>query len=144
MYIKYIHTSLSTRSCVFQVNSSHPHLSSAHNPVSVRLIFWSLIVGCFSIHFQLGSTNGFAARFLGFSVYVSNTTNKSEGSLCFKDTNYTVNTIPPVINISCPMHGQYVIYYNERLSWTSFPSDAYQYAFNELCEFEVYGMHSII
>ncbi|XP_078327385.1 uncharacterized protein LOC111112168 isoform X1 [Crassostrea virginica] len=86
-----------------------------------------------------GSTNGFTPRFLGFSVYVSNTTNKSEGTLCFKDTNYTVNTIPPVINISCPMHGQYVIYYNERLSWTSFPSDGYRYAFNELCEFEVYG-----
>ncbi|XP_078327339.1 uncharacterized protein LOC111113019 isoform X1 [Crassostrea virginica] len=86
-----------------------------------------------------GSTNGFTPRFLGFSVYVSNTTDKSEGSLCFKDTNYTVNTIPPVINISCPMHGQYVIYYNERLSWTSFPNNEYQYAFNELCEFEVYG-----
>ncbi|XP_078330543.1 uncharacterized protein LOC111113024 [Crassostrea virginica] len=86
-----------------------------------------------------GSTNGFAARFLGFSVYVSNTTNKSEGSLCFKDRNYTVNTIPPVINITCPMHGQYVIYYNERLSWTSFHSDEYRYAYNELCEFEVYG-----
>ena len=98
----------------------------------------------FSLVFLLGPTNGFTPRFLGFSVYVSNTTDKSEGTLCFKDRNYTVNTIPPVINITCPMHGQYVIYYNERLSWTSFPSDAYQYAFNELCEFEVYGMNSII
>ena len=42
------------------------------------------------------------------------------------------------------MHGQYVIYYNERLSWTSFPSYAYQYAYNELCEFEVYGMNSYL
>nr|XP_022305250.1 proprotein convertase subtilisin/kexin type 5-like isoform X2 [Crassostrea virginica] len=86
-----------------------------------------------------GPTNGFTPRFLGFSVYVSNTTDKSEGSLCFKDTSYTVNTIPPVINITCPMHGQYVIYYNERLSWTSFPSDEYRYAHNDLCEFEIYG-----
>ena len=42
------------------------------------------------------------------------------------------------------MHGQYVIYYNERLSWTSFPTNEYRYAFNGLCEFEVYGMNSII
>ena len=55
----------------------------------------------------------FTPRFLGFSVYVSNITDKSEGTLCFKDRNYTVNTIPSVININCPMHGQYVIYYNE-------------------------------
>ncbi|XP_078327338.1 uncharacterized protein LOC111114405 isoform X2 [Crassostrea virginica] len=86
-----------------------------------------------------GSTNGFAARFLGFSVYVSNTTNKSEGILCFKDTNYTAATIPSVLNITCPMHGQYVIYYNERLSWTTFLSDKSRYAYNDLCEFEVYG-----
>ena len=95
--------------------------------------------------FQLGSTNGFAARFLGFSVYISNTTDKSDGTLCFKDTNYTVYTIPSVLNITCPMHGQYVIYYNERLSWTTtFFSDKSTYAYNDLCEFEVYGMYLII
>ena len=94
--------------------------------------------------FQLGSTNGFTPRFLGFSVYVSNTTDKSEGILCFKDTDYTAATIPSVLNITCPMHGQYVTYYNERLSWTSFPSDEYRYAYNELCEFEVYGMYLIM
>ena len=98
----------------------------------------------FTCCFSLGPTNGFTPRFLGFSVYVSNTTDKSEGTLCYKDENFNVSTIPSVLNITCPIHGQYVIYYNERLSWTSFPNDAYRYAFNELCEFEVYGMYSTI
>nr|XP_022305757.1 uncharacterized protein LOC111112519 [Crassostrea virginica] len=31
--------------------------------------------------------NGFTRYFLGFSVYISNTTNKEDGVLCFRDTN---------------------------------------------------------
>ena len=59
-------------------------------------------------------SNGFAGRFLGFSVYVSNTTKKEDGVLCFRDTNYTTVTIPNPVDISCPYHGRYVIYYNNR------------------------------
>ena len=94
-----------------------------------------------SICFPLGPTNGFTPRFLGFSVYISNTTDKSEGTLCFKDEDYNVSTIPSVLNITCSMHGQYVIYYNERQTGISFINDNYRYAFNELCEFEVYGRY---
>ena len=36
-----------------------------------------------------GQSNGYAPRFLGFSFYDSNTTNKSDATLCFKDTNFT-------------------------------------------------------
>lgn len=89
--------------------------------------------------FKLGSSNGFTKRFLGFSLYVSNTTKKSEGSLCFKDTNFTLSTIPAVFNTTCPVHGQYVIYYNERLQGVTYPHGYSQYAFNELCEVEVFG-----
>nr|XP_022305244.1 receptor-type tyrosine-protein phosphatase epsilon-like [Crassostrea virginica] len=86
-----------------------------------------------------GSSNGFTKRFLGFSLYVSNTTNKSEGSLCFKDTNFTLGTIPAVFNTTCLVHGQYVIYYNERLQGVTYPAGYSPYAFNELCEVEVFG-----
>lgn len=81
----------------------------------------------------------FTPSSLGFSMYVSNTTNKSEGVLCFKDTNFTTRTIPAVITIKCTVHGQYVIYYNERIPRVSYPEDFSKHAEADLCEAEVYG-----
>ena len=91
--------------------------------------------------FKLGPSNGFTERFLGFSLYVSNTTEKSEGFPCFKDTHFTLSTIPAVFNTTCPVHGQYVIYYNERLPGVTYPDNYSTYAFNELCELEVFGKY---
>ncbi|XP_062585032.1 uncharacterized protein LOC134246680 [Saccostrea cucullata] len=85
------------------------------------------------------STNGFTTRFLGFQVYISNTTDRLKGHLCFHDTNYTISTIPAVVNITCPVHGQYVIYHNERRPGVTYPDDYSKYAYIELCEVEVYG-----
>ncbi|XP_078327318.1 uncharacterized protein LOC144623098 [Crassostrea virginica] len=87
-----------------------------------------------------GTDSFLLGTFLGFSLYISNTTDKSQGTLCFKDSNYNASTIPPVVNITCPVHGQYVIYYNERLTNVTYPPDYYSYpAYNILCEVEVYG-----
>lgn len=87
----------------------------------------------------VGPRNGFTPRFLGFSLYVSNTTDISKGTLCYKDTGYRLDTIPAVFNTTCPVHGQYVIYHNERLSGVVYPGGYSKYAFNELCEVEVFG-----
>ncbi|XP_062570775.1 protein draper-like, partial [Saccostrea cucullata] len=86
--------------------------------------------------------NGFTPRFMGFYLYVSNTTNTQNGHLCFHDTNYTRATIPAVVNIRCPVHGQYVIYYNERPIKNDNRTEASEYAFTELCEVEVFGCSS--
>ncbi|XP_062596112.1 uncharacterized protein LOC134257523 [Saccostrea cucullata] len=87
-----------------------------------------------------GPSNGYTARFLGFYVYISNTTSRHDGHLCFHDTMYTNATIPAVVNITCPVHGQYVIYYNERPQMShAHASELSSYAHTELCELEVHG-----
>ncbi|XP_065925642.1 scavenger receptor class F member 2 isoform X2 [Magallana gigas] len=82
--------------------------------------------------------NGYTGRFLGYSVYVSNSTNKEDGVLCFKDINYTKATIPNPTDITCITHGRYVIYYNNRTN-PPYPDIYSPYAFSELCEVEVHG-----
>lgn len=56
----------------------------------------------------------FASRFLGFSIYISNTTEKEDGILCYRDTHHTASTIPANVTALCFMVGRYVIYYNTR------------------------------
>ena len=86
----------------------------------------------------LDASNGYTGRFLGYSVYISNTENKEDGVLCFRDTVYTPATIPNPVNITCTYHGRYVIYYNSRTN-PSYPDGYSKYAYNELCELEVLG-----
>lgn len=62
-----------------------------------------------------GYTNGFTSYPLGFSLYISNTTDRLEGVRCFHESKYTIHTIPDHMSIYCPHSGQYVIYYNERI-----------------------------
>lgn len=92
-----------------------------------------------SLSFLPGSKPYLPSSFLGFSLYVSNTTDISEGRLCFKDNHFTVTTIPSVFTVVCPMHGQYVIYHNERLKGVTYSTGYSSEALIKLCEVEVYG-----
>ncbi|XP_052692805.1 multiple epidermal growth factor-like domains protein 11 isoform X1 [Crassostrea angulata] len=86
-----------------------------------------------------GPSNDITKYFLGFSVYVSNTTARLQGTLCYKDDNFTLDTIPAVFTTTCPVHGQYVIYYNERLSGVTYPRGYSDRVSTDLCEVEVFG-----
>ncbi|XP_056017442.1 receptor-type tyrosine-protein phosphatase U-like [Ostrea edulis] len=58
-------------------------------------------------------------RFVGFSLYVSNTTIKEDGYLCYRNGQEL-----PALDFSrtCVKHGRYVIFYNERLDGTTYPT----------------------
>lgn len=76
-------------------------------------------------------------RFAGFSLHVSNTTDRHNGYLCYKDG----SELPPLDFITnCITHGRYVIFYNERISGTTYPiSYQTKNVFTELCEVTVLG-----
>ncbi|XP_056017448.1 uncharacterized protein LOC125648701 [Ostrea edulis] len=76
-------------------------------------------------------------RFAGFSLYVSNTTIKEDGYLCYKNG----QELPTLdFSTTCVKYARYVIFYNERLDGTTYPT-GYQttIVFTELCEVTVTG-----
>lgn len=76
-------------------------------------------------------------RFAGFSIYVSNTDADIKGSImCYKDG----PRLPSLNFTICMEYGRYVIYYNEQLGGTFYPSEYEVVNVNtELCEVKVQG-----
>ncbi|XP_022312237.2 uncharacterized protein LOC111117411 [Crassostrea virginica] len=88
---------------------------------------------------NMTSPSSYTSRMAGFFLYISNTTSKEDGHLCFHEIQ-TVNGTPSEDQrINCSVHGRYVIYYNERRHDVTYPDFFSEHAYYELCELEVYG-----
>ncbi|XP_061170701.1 multiple epidermal growth factor-like domains protein 10 [Saccostrea echinata] len=75
-------------------------------------------------------------RFAGFSLYLSNTSNKEDGQLCYKDG----PQLPPLEFMTiCTGHASRVIFYNERLDGMVYPEGYKLLIGTELCEVIVKG-----
>lgn len=76
-------------------------------------------------------------RLAGFSLYVSNTGDIQESTLCYNDG----PQLPPLnFTTECIESGRYVIFYNERFDRVTYPT-GYELTnvFTELCEVIVKG-----
>ncbi|XP_061170725.1 uncharacterized protein LOC133180172 [Saccostrea echinata] len=75
-------------------------------------------------------------RFAGFSIYISNSTDRGDWFHCYKDK----SGLPPLdFSTTCMKHGRYVIYYNERLKNITYPVGYQTTIITELCEVIVHG-----
>lgn len=59
------------------------------------------------IFFNTGGYNFYI--YSGLFVYVSNTTNIFDGTLCYKNNTFAIYTRPVDISIPCRMNGQFII-----------------------------------
>ncbi|XP_061170694.1 receptor-type tyrosine-protein phosphatase epsilon-like [Saccostrea echinata] len=94
-----------------------------------------------NIHFKdMGKENVLRqrGRFAGFSLYLSNSTEKDDGYMCYKDG----PELPPLnftSKLDCIGHTRYVIYYNERLTRVTYPEGYGFHSYTQLCEVVVEG-----
>lgn len=119
------------------------YIPTVYKSTTVCNIYWAIhLIHCTFYSLIPDNNHEIASSYLGFSVHVSNTTDKHHGVLCFKDNSFNESTMPAVFTTKCTVHGQYVIYNNEKLDGIENPDTNSAYVMNNLCEVEVYGKNS--
>ncbi|XP_069127218.1 multiple epidermal growth factor-like domains protein 11 isoform X3 [Argopecten irradians] len=93
--------------------------------------------GYITIYYR-GDSSYARQRFAGFMLYLSNTSDWTQGDLCHEDKSETEDDVSIHITIQCPSVAQYVTIYNyrgdpKRHDWYS------EDAILELCEVQVFG-----
>ncbi|XP_078330494.1 uncharacterized protein LOC111113725 [Crassostrea virginica] len=83
-------------------------------------------------------TSQFPSTFLGFSLYVSNTTRIKDRVLYYHDDQYTTLSIPPELTFTKPVQARYVTYYNSRKGGLSTKPGYSATASLGLCEVQVF------
>lgn len=73
----------------------------------------------------------------GFKIIVSDTKDWRGGHVCFHHNDLTAPS--SVKNVTCPVHGRYVTFYNERNATDVYPLIFSKFAYIQLCELEVLG-----
>ena len=86
-------------------------------------------------------TSQFPSTFLGFSLYVSNTTRIKDRVLYYHDDQYTTLSIPPELTFTKPVQARYVTYYNSRKGGLSTKPGYSATASLGLCEVQVFGRY---
>ena len=126
---------------VFYSNSFYQFIRKSHDTIDLLLIR----VQCYQ-HMQyvikkkwnIFKESRQRGRFAGFSLYISNTGDRSSSSLFYKDG----PALPPLnFTTTCTLSGRYVIFYNERFDGVTYPVgyEVEGTVFMELCEVTVNG-----
>ncbi|XP_062571468.1 uncharacterized protein LOC134233508 [Saccostrea cucullata] len=80
-------------------------------------------------------------RLAGFSLYISNTSRREDGYLCYEDLS-TLGLPDLDFSTRCIKYGRFVIFYNERMDQKFYSSSRYENpALTELCDVVVQGCY---
>nr|XP_022311761.1 receptor-type tyrosine-protein phosphatase epsilon-like [Crassostrea virginica] len=115
-----------------------------------KTVWWRVDLGrvynIYSVNILFKNYDGYESRqrgrFAGFSLYISNSGDRTSSSLCYKDG----PALPPLnFSTECILSGRYIIFYNERLDGVTYPSgyEVSATVFMELCEVTVNGCNKI-
>ncbi|XP_060074789.1 uncharacterized protein LOC132554498 [Ylistrum balloti] len=111
-----------------------------HTADTIKEVWWQVDLGSLNTinYITIYYRDAFERRFAGYQLYLSNTTDWTQGNLCYEDTSKNLTEVELIVTHQCPYVARYVVVYNYR----SYPKRHEWYddfAILELCEVQVFG-----